>query len=177
MTLERHAVRRLSAAALLLAMGVLLPQVFHLLGGAATGGTFLPMHIPVLMGGLLLGPHWGLALGVTCPLLSSLLTAMPPAARLPFMLVELAVYGLVAGLLSRRNCNLWVALLGAQIAGRLAYALVLWAGQGLFSLNFPPALTVWTALLTGLPGLVVQWVFVPSLVLLTRRVVSLAPGH
>lgn len=52
---------------MILAAGVLLPQVFHLLGGAQAGGMFLPMHFPVIIGGFFLGPVYGLLLGVLTP--------------------------------------------------------------------------------------------------------------
>ncbi len=90
-------IRKITYGGLLLAIGIVLPQVFHLTGGPASGATFLPMHIPVLIAGLLLGPAYGLIVGVVTPFLSFLITGMPVVARLPFMVVELTVYGLVAG--------------------------------------------------------------------------------
>ena len=59
--------RDLTYAALLIALGLLMPQVFHMIGGQQAGGMFLPMHIPVLMAGLLLGPAYGTAVGVVTP--------------------------------------------------------------------------------------------------------------
>jgi len=58
--------RRVVFAALFVAFGVVLPMVLHLVGMG--GPVFLPMHIPVLLGGLTLGPGIGLLAG----LLSSL---------------------------------------------------------------------------------------------------------
>lgn len=57
---------KLTYTALCLALGVILPQAFHLFGGT---GPFLPMHIPVLLGGLFLDPAAGLTLGVITPIL------------------------------------------------------------------------------------------------------------
>ncbi|MEG0440768.1 MAG: ECF transporter S component [Oscillospiraceae bacterium] len=165
--------RRLCAAALMLALGVVLPQAFHAFGGRAVAGILLPMHIPVLLGGLLLGPSWGLALGVLCPLLSSLVTGMPPMDRLPLMLCELAIYGLVAGFCMAKKCNVCLSLLAAQILGRIAYSLALLFCTGLLGMDLPPVATVWTAFLAGVPGLVIQWAFLPALVLLTKRVIDL----
>jgi len=56
---RRIPVRTLTTIGLLLAVGVLLPLVFHSLLGAAGGKTFLPTHYAVLLGGLLLGPAPG----------------------------------------------------------------------------------------------------------------------
>ena len=52
-------IKKLVYTGLLVAVGVLLPQVFHIFGSSAAGMVFLPMHIPVLRGGLLLGPMSG----------------------------------------------------------------------------------------------------------------------
>ena len=63
-------IKKLVYTGLLVAVGVLLPQVFHIFGSSAAGMVFLPMHIPVLIGGLLLGPMSGLCIGVAAPLIS-----------------------------------------------------------------------------------------------------------
>ncbi len=92
-----HKTRSLVFAGLCAALGVVLPMAFHAIPGG--GGIFLPMHIPVLLCGFLCGPWYGMARGIVAPLVSSLATGMPAAARLPGMLCELAVYGLVSGFL------------------------------------------------------------------------------
>lgn len=115
--------KRMILTALFVALGVVLPMAFHSIPNA--GSIFLPMHIPVLLCGLICGWAYGLGCGVLAPLLSSLMTGMPPAAILPGMLCELAVYGLVSGLLlkvihtKRTIVDLYLALIGAMIAGRL----------------------------------------------------------
>ena len=55
---------------LLIAIGLVLPQAFHMFGSDA-GKMFLPMHIPVILSGMLLGPVWGLLAALMIPLLSS----------------------------------------------------------------------------------------------------------
>ena len=162
--------RRLCAAALLVAIGLLLPQVFHMIGGQPVGSVFSPMHLPVLMCGLLLGPCWGCAVGLLTPLLSSLLFSMPPLAIMPFMVCELAVYGLVGGLLNKR-LPLYPALIGAQIAGRAAYALALFVGGTLLGLPCAAPVSVLASAATGLPGIILQLVLIPLLVTLVRRAV------
>ena len=68
--------KKIVLCGLFCAFGVLLPQAFHMFGTAA-GMTFLPMHIPVLMAGLIIGPVCGLVTGVVSPVLSCLFTGMP----------------------------------------------------------------------------------------------------
>ena len=82
------------------AFAILLPQAFHLTGIPQSGQIFLPMHIPVLISGFVLGPVFGLFIGVLSPIISSLLTGMPDSFRLPFMIAELASYGFMSGILT-----------------------------------------------------------------------------
>lgn len=163
--------KRLILAALCVALGVVLPVVFHSIANA--GSIFLPMHIPVLLCGLICGWPFGLACGIATPLLSSLITGMPPVAFLPSMLCELAVYGLVSGLLMRwiktrrLVLDLYLSLIGAMLAGRLAFGLLnaLVFRAGAYSLP------VWTAaaFVTALPGIVIQLAVVPMLVLALKK--------
>lgn len=63
----------ISTAIIILA--VVLPQIAHAAAGAQAGITLLPMYLPVLLGGCLLGPVWGLGVGVLSPLASFLITS------------------------------------------------------------------------------------------------------
>lgn len=156
-------------ASLLLAVGVLLPQVFHLLGGAVTGATFLPMHIPVLIAGLLLGAFYGSVIGVLAPVLSFLTTGMPTAERLPFMIVELAVYGLVSGFFASKTKQIYPVLIIAMVAGRVAYAGALVIAFYLFKMSSATPMMAWTALIKGLLGIVLQLVMIPPIIYTLRR--------
>ena len=164
---------KLCTGALLLAAGILLPQVFHMIGGQAMGGILLPMHLPVFIAGLLLGPFYGCAIGIITPIISFFVTGMPPAGKLPFMLIELLTYGLAAGLLRKKNVNIYASLILAQIAGRVANALALVFATYVLQLNVPAVITVGTAIVTGIPGLILQLVLVPAVVILIERVLHL----
>lgn len=172
-----------AAAALAVIAAVALPQLVHLLGavtgfGSVPGEVFLPMHLAIFLVGFFAGPWAGLAAGALSPAVSFLLTSawnqpMPALAALPYMMVELGVYGLVTGLLAslrlgeKRLPSLAILLI-AQIAGRAVRALALVIG--VLGFSFGPALsTIWTSLLSGLPGLVLQWVIVPLLVYYVER--------
>ncbi len=156
--------RKLINVAMFIALGVTLPIAFHFFGGA--GSVFLPMHIPVLMAGLLLGVKGGMAAGVLTPVVSSIITGMPPIMpMLPIMVVELGVYGVVAGYLYRQ-CKLplvW-SLIGAMVAGRLAAALVVAGMVAVLAVKLKSLTYILGAISTGLPGIVIQLLFVPLLV-------------
>lgn len=162
---------KLAGGGLLIALGVLLPQAVHLTGGPASGAALLPMHLPVLLGGFCLGPLYGGVVGALTPAISCLLTGMPAPASLLFMMAELAVYGVAAGLLYRRlRWPLAPALLLAQIAGRTAKALLLWAAAGWFQIGqVGAALAVFADMGKAIPGLIVQWAAIPLLLLALRK--------
>lgn len=151
-------------AALCVALGVVLPMAFHFIG---LGQVFLPMHIPVLLCGLICGWPYGLACGAIAPALSSLITGMPPVAYLPSMTVELAVYGLVSGLLMRfvrtRSfiADIYISLAGAMLAGRIVSGLV---NAFIFSAG-SSSIDAWltASFITAWPGIVIQIVIIPVL--------------
>ena len=99
-TAGRVATGTLTGTALLLAMGVVLPIVFHAI--PLGGRIFLPMHLPTFVAGLVLGPVAGLVVGAGSPVLSGLLTGRPTVFYMIPMVLELATYGFVAGLLRQR---------------------------------------------------------------------------
>ena len=156
--------RKLIHVAMFTALGVMLPIAFHLVGGV--GSVFLPMHIPVLMAGLMLGIKGGLATGMLIPIVSSLTTGMPPLMpMLPIMVVELGVYGIVTGYLYRQ-CKLplvW-SLIGAMLAGRLAATLVVAGMVMMLAVKLEPMTYIIGAISLGLPGIVIQLLFIPLLV-------------
>ena len=149
------------------ALAVLLPQLVHLVAGASGGVQWLPMYLPVLLGGCLLGWKWGLGVGVLSPLVSFAITsltgnAMPAASRLPYMMAELAVFAAVSGLFSKKIAeNGWMAfpaVLLAQVSGRAVFLALAAIFQGVSALS---AAAVWSQIQAGLLGMVLQAVLVP----------------
>lgn len=148
---------------------VAVPQLFHAVGalsglGTALGETFLPMHLPILLVGLLAGPYAGLAAGALGPLVSFGLSGMPAAAMLPFMMIELAVYGLTAGLLRNVQIPAFGKLLAAQAAGRAVRAVAILVSVYAFGNDAVGVPVIWNSIVTGLPGLLLQWSLLPLIV-------------
>lgn len=166
--------RDLVLAGLFIALGILIPIVFHLFGQAA-GRVFLPMHIPVLLAGFFLMPGYAAIVGLATPLLSSVLTSMPPLyPSATLMAVELCVYGLTASFMYRRlaqkdmkkTVSVILSLIIAMAAGRMAAGLGVWALVGLFSAQMPsPFVYISGGIVTGLPGIVIQIVLIPLIVM------------
>lgn len=156
--------KKLVSTAVCIALGVLLPMIFHLSG--FMGPVFLPMHIPVLLAGLFLGAKSGMATGLAAPILSSLLTGMPPLMpTLPVMSVELMTYGFVSGYLyQQKKLPLLAALVLAMLAGRLVAAASVYALVQFIQLKMKPLVYLYGAFVTGLPGMLIQVVMIPPLV-------------
>lgn len=168
------------AGLIALCAAVALPQVFHLLGmafhaGSALGEMFLPMHLAIFFVGYLAGAFAGGFAGAFAPLVSYLLTGlwgspMPALPMLPYMMIELCVYGLVTGLFAQKASKVPVilSLLIAQIAGRAVRALAIVIGFYAFS-SAVPVSAIWTSITTGIAGLVLQWVLIPLTMFLIGR--------
>ena len=158
----------------IIALAVILPQLVHLALGQPGGVQWLPMYLPVLIGGCLLGWAWGLGVGIASPVVSFLITLafgnpMPALARLPFMMAELAVFAAVSGLFSKKiAANAWMAfpaVLLAQVSGRAVFMLLVLIFQSVTP--FTPAI-IWSQIQTGLLGLVLQAVIVPFIVMVLK---------
>ena len=149
-----------------MALCVVLPQAFHAIPNA--GSVYLPMHIPVILCGLLCGWQYGLLCGLAGPALSTLFTGMPPVAYLPPMLVECAVYGLVSGLMmllirtKKVYVDLYVSLLIAMLSGRIVAGLA----RALIFARGNTTMATWTTsyFVTSLPGIIIQIVLIPTIV-------------
>lgn len=151
-----------------LAAAVALPQLFHLVGavsdlGTTVGASFLPMHLPIMIVGFIAGPYAGVVAGALAPVVSFLLSGMPTPAMLPLMIAEISAYGLFAGFLRNAKIPSFAKLLSVQLLGRAARAIVTVAVV-LFVSNTPIALSsIYTSILTGLPGIIIQWAVLPLL--------------
>ena len=160
----------------LIALAVVLPQLVHLALGQPGGVQLLPMYLPVLIGGCLLGWRRALFVGVLSPLASFALTSlmgnpMPVLARLPFMMAELAVFAVVSGLFSNKiyKNGLWAfpAVLAAQLAGRAVFLGLAFIFQSVAPFT---AEMIWSQILAGWLGLAIQLIAVPLIVIGLRAI-------
>lgn len=147
---------------------VALPQLFHVMGAAAGLGTslgeaFLPMHLPIILVGLLAGQYAGAIAGLLSPLVSFAISGMPSVVMLPFMMIELCVYGLSAGLLRNVKLPAIVKVLIAQVAGRAVRAAAIVIGVNFLG-SAAVISTIWTSITAGLFGLALQWALIPLIV-------------
>ena len=165
--------------AMCIALCVVLPMAFHLIPNV--GSLLSPMHIPVLLCGLICGGPFGFFCGLAGPFLSSILTQMPPMAYLPGMLVELSVYGLVAGLMrkivhtKKLYVDLYICLITSMIAGRIAAGI---ANALIFQLG-EYSIAIWMSsyFITAWPGIVAHLVFIPTIVFALEKANLIPTRH
>lgn len=169
----------LVSAALCVALGLIVPQVFHLIPfvGAVPnlGGVFLPMHIPVLLCGLICGWQQGAVVGFVLPLLRSALFGAPAFYPMATgMAFELMTYGLVAGLLyglSKWHCllALYRSLVLAMLAGRVVWGIVQTIQMGVFGNGFTLQMFLAGAFINAIPGILAQLILIPAVMLALGR--------
>ena len=163
----------LVTAAMLLALGLVLP---FLTGQIPQIGKMLcPMHLPVLLCGLLCGWKYGLAVGLILPPLRYVLFFAPPLFPTgTAMAFELAAYGFLAGFLyarSRWQCvvALYRCLIAAMLGGRVVWAVVQVILSGVSGQAFTWQMFLSGAFLTAIPGIILQLVFIPAVMVALDR--------
>ncbi|MCQ2462281.1 MAG: ECF transporter S component [Clostridia bacterium] len=163
---------RLVLSALFLALALVLP----LLTGQIQqlGNAFCPMHIPVLLCGFICGQWYGMAVGFIAPLLRFALFGMPPLMPIGVaMCFELAGYGLVSGLMFKllpdKKQYIYVSLITAMAAGRLIWGAARVLLYGLGKSEFGWAAFIAGAFTNAVPGIILQIVLVPVLVMAAKN--------
>ncbi len=162
--------KKLVLAAMCIALCVVLPTVFHIIPDA--GSILLPMHIPVLLCGMICGWPFGFACGLLGPLLSSLITNMPPVAILPAMMIECGVYGAAVGFLMQllRKKPLMLQLYGSLIPAMLLGRIVSGIAKALiFNPGMSFSMWITASFITSLPGIVAQLIVLPLLIASLNR--------
>ena len=165
-------IRKLTYAALFLALAMVLPFLTGQI--PQIGSALSPMHIPVLLCGFLVGWPWGLTVGFIAPLLRSVIFGMP--AMFPgavAMAFELAVYGLVSGILYRllpkKKWSIYVTLVVAMLAGRVVWGIARLILAGLSGGSFTWALFLAGAFTNAIPGIILHIVLIPVIVMVLER--------
>ena len=164
--------RNITVSALLLALAFVMP---FLTGQIPEFGNMLcPMHIPVLLCGFVCGWPWGLAVGFVAPLLRSVILTMPPLfPKAICMAFELAAYGAVSGLMHRwmprKRPYIYLSLIVSMLIGRLIWGVAMFVCMGTTGGSFTFAFFLTEAFANAIPGILVQLVLIPVLVMVLDR--------
>ena len=172
-TKRKNQLVNLTLSAMFLAIGLLLPFLTGQI--KQIGSALLPMHIPVLLCGLICGWQYGLGVGLVVPLLRSALFGMPiffPNAV--SMAFELATYGFVVGFLyfhSRWKCvvALYRCMIIAMLSGRVVWGIVQVCLLGLGENGFTFSAFIAGAFLNAIPGIILQLILIPSIMIALNR--------
>lgn len=166
--------KKITLSALFMALGLVLPFLTGQL--KALGNAFLPMHLPVLLCGLIVGPWHGLVVGLILPILRHFTFGMPPLYPTAIsMAFELATYGFVVGFVyknSKWKCiiALYESLIIAMIAGRIVWGIVQMILLGVNGQAFTLQMFIAGAFLNAIPGIVFQLIFIPALMLSLHKI-------
>ncbi|AWI05913.1 ECF transporter S component [Clostridium drakei] len=150
--------------ALLIALGLILPVLFH--GVRDAGSIFLPMHIPILIGAFVLEPYYALCVGVLTPLLSHVFTGVPPFPFVYIMIFELASYGLFISIFYNKfKMSVYSSLISGMILGRLVNIIGTFVLLHIImSKPFKLSVVASGLFIKGLPGIVIQIILIPIIV-------------
>lgn len=169
---KRNTTLNIALTAMFLALAYVMP---FLTGQIPEIGSMLcPMHIPVILCGYFCGGPWGFIVGAVAPLLRSLTLGMPTLFPKAFaMSFELAVYGLMSGVLYRvlpkKKINIYISLVLSMIAGRLVWGIVQFCCMGLDATKFGFSAFWAGAVINALPGIVIQIAIIPVIVMFLEK--------
>lgn len=163
--------KNLILASLFIALGIALPLAFHMVPNG--GKVFLPMHIPIYLCAFLCGWKYGLACAILTPILSSTLTGMPVGAMLPSMIIELSTYALVSAILNHKNIfknrsiGIYSSLIPAMLTGRIIGGIF---NAFIFNMpNYSFNAFISGYFIMGLPGIILQLVILPPMIILLEK--------
>ncbi|WP_343249000.1 ECF transporter S component [Diplocloster hominis] len=164
--------RNLVFAGVFIALGIVLP--FFTGQIPQIGSMLLPMHIPVLLCGFICGWPLGLIVGIVTPLLRSALFGMPPLFPTALaMAFELAAYGALSGLfywkLRKKVSTVYLSLILSMIGGRIVWGIVSMILSTIAGTLFTWQFFAGGAVLNAVPGIILQLVVIPPVVLALKR--------
>lgn len=169
---NKRIIQKIALSAMFIALAFVLP--FFTMQIEKIGDMLCPMHIPVILCGFICGAPWGLVVGIVSPVLRSLIMTMPVMFPTAIgMAFELGTYGLMAGLLynalPKKKPYIYVSLIGSMVLGR-----IVWGVARIVMFGFDFTKFGWTAFWSGavlnaIPGIIVQIILIPILVIVIRN--------
>lgn len=170
---SKKSIQNLILSAMFIAIGMVLP--FFTGQIPQIGNMLLPMHIPVLLCGLICGWEYGVVVGFSLPILRSFIFGMPVIYPVAIaMAFELATYGFVSGFLYSHSRlkglkSLYCCLIPAMLAGRVVWGIVEVILLGMGNNSFTWEMFMSGAFLNAIPGIILQLVFIPAVMVVLNR--------
>ena len=166
-------IKNIVLAALFLSIGFVLPLFTSQI--KEIGDTLLPMHLPVMLCGLICGWKYGAVVGLMLPFLRSAVFSMPPLyPNAVWMAAELMTYGLVIGLiycvLRRKNLlSVYVSLISAMLLGRVVWGIAKAVLLGAADKAFTFPMFIAGGFVDALPGIALQLVLIPAIIAIINK--------
>lgn len=170
--MNKQPLQKITLSALFLAVGIVLP--FFTMQLKEIGDSLLPMHIPVMLCGIICGFGYGATIGLVLPVLRSVCFGMPPLfPNSIWMAAELLTYGLIIGLLykklPKRLPYLYLSLIISQLAGRIAWGIAKTILLGLSNKAFTLLMFIDGGFIDALPGIILQILLIPTVITILKH--------
>lgn len=165
--------KKLSLSAMFLALGIVLPFLTAQI--KEFGDSLLPMHIPVMLCGLICGPIYGFRVGLILPVTRAIIFSMPPLyPNSLWMAAELATYGLTIGLLYRcfkvyKIRYVYISLVVAMLSGRIVWGIAKTILMGLSGKAFTVEAFVVGGFVDAIPGIILQFILIPYIMAILKK--------
>ena len=166
--MDKSNIKKIIHAALFLALGVVLPFLTGQI--KEIGDTLLPMHIPVMLCGLICGYKYGFVVGLVLPFLRAVIAGMPPVfPNAVWMSAELATYGYIIGFLyfSYNKKQMWwlyCCLIISMICGRISWGITKAVLLGLSGKAFTVRMFIVGGIIDSFPGIILQFILIPLII-------------
>lgn len=165
--------KKLVFSSIMIALGVILPLFTSQI--KEIGDSLLPLHLPVMLCGILCGWAYGATIGFCLPFLRSLIFSMPPIyPNAVWMACELATYGLVIGLLYNRKTQksigwLYFSLITSMFCGRIIWGIVKLILLSVKGNAFTLSAFISGGFIDAIPGIVLQLILIPAIISIYER--------
>lgn len=172
--MKNNVMKTMVLSAMFLSVGIVLPLLTMQI--KEIGDTLLPMHIPVMLCGLICGPQYGLMVGLILPFVRGLLFSMPPLyPNAVWMSLELATYGFTIGLMywhSKKHTMAYTyfCLLTSMVSGRIVWGIAKWILLGLKGKPFTMQAFITGGFIDAIPGIILQLILIPAIMGAVNRI-------
>ena len=171
--MKKKDILKLVFSAMFLCMALLLPFLTGQI--PQIGKMLLPMHIPVILCGMICGWQYGLGTGFIAPILRGVIFANPvffPTGII--MAFELSAYGLFAGLIYSRLkihniSKVYISLIISMLTGRIIKCVVQFFILGFTDEGFVFSAFIAGAFTNAIPGIILQIVIIPLIMLTLQK--------
>lgn len=168
LAVKKRSIKKVIISAIFLSLGMVLP--FFTGQIKEIGDTLLPMHIPVMLCGLICGAKYGFFVGIVLPFLRSITVGMPPLyPNAVWMALELATYGIVIGFLYNKFCKnqiwwLYCSMIISMISGRIVWGITKAILLGIAGNTFTFNAFIMGGIIDSFPGIILQLILIPVII-------------